>query len=372
MYYFIYETTNLINGKKYIGKHITDNLDDGYLGSGIVLQNAIKKYGRENFKREILEFCENEEQCYELEYEYIKNANAYSSSNYYNLSEGGKGFTSKFAKDLWERDGYREHMNKEKIKLWQKEEYRKHMSEAHKGHEVSEENREKMRIRTKKLWESKEHREKVKLAMKNLSAEKRMNISNAQKRKWGNKEYKEKMRQIQIKAQNNPEINEKRRNLLKENNPMWIDENKKKISEIRSKKIICLNTLQIFKNAEDVVSKFKSIDDATSIRQCCRGITKHCGIDMNTNKPLLWEYYNEEYSLEYYKNIYNKEKDNVKIKDTKKKKVICLTTGEIFESIRNAADKYKVNTGRISECCNGKREFVNTKEGLKLKFEYIK
>ena len=119
MYYFIYETTNLINGKKYIGKHITDNLNDGYLGSGLVLQNAIKKYGRENFKREILEFCENEEQCYELEYEYIKNAKAYSNPNYYNLTEGGKGFTSKFAKDLWKRDGYREHMNKEKIKLWQ-------------------------------------------------------------------------------------------------------------------------------------------------------------------------------------------------------------------------------------------------------------
>lgn len=47
-------------------------MNDGYLGSGLVLQNAIKKYGRENFKREILEFCENEEQCYELEYEYIK------------------------------------------------------------------------------------------------------------------------------------------------------------------------------------------------------------------------------------------------------------------------------------------------------------
>ena len=372
MYYFIYETTNLINGKKYIGKHITDNLDDGYLGSGIVIQNAIKKYGRENFKREILEFCENEEMCYKLEYEYIKNANAYSSSNYYNLSEGGKGFTSKFAKDLWERDGYREHMNKEKIKLWQKEEYRKHMSEVHKGQEVSEENREKMRIRTKERWENGELRIKHKIAMNNLSPEKRKNLSNAQKRKWGNEEYKEKMRQIQIKSQNDYKLKEKRSEYWKNNNPMYIEETRNKISKIRSKRVICLNTLQIFKNAEDVVNKVKEINNATSIRQCCREETKYSGIDTHTNKPLLWKYYNEECSLEYYKNIYEKEKDDIKIQATKRMKVVCITTGEIFDTVTKAANKYGVNTGRISECCKGKREFVNTKEGLKLKFEYIK
>ena len=371
MYYFIYETTNLINGKKYIGKHITNNLNDGYLGSGLALQNAIKKYGRENFKREILEFCENEKQCYELEYEYIKNAHAYSIPKYYKVTEGGKGFTSKFAKDLWKRDGYREHMNKEKIKLWQKEEYRKHMSEVHKGQEVSEENKEKIRIRTKKLWENKEHKEKVKLAMKNLSPERRKNLSNAQKRKWENKEYKEKIRQKQIEVQNKPELAEKRRKYLEENNPMHKKEIRDKISEIRSKKVICLNTLQIFKNAEDVVIKVKEINDATSIRQCCRGETKYSGIDMHTNKPLLWKYYNEEYSLEYYKNIYNKEKDNIKIQGTKTRKVRCITTGEVFDTVTKAANKYGFNTGRISECCKGKREFINTKEGLKLKFEYV-
>lgn len=58
-FYFIYKTTNLVNGMFYIGKHETLKVDDGYLGSGNYLLNAIRKYGKENFKREILEFMDN-------------------------------------------------------------------------------------------------------------------------------------------------------------------------------------------------------------------------------------------------------------------------------------------------------------------------
>ena len=55
-YHFIYKTTNLINGKYYIGMHSTNNLKDGYLGSGKQLRSAIRKHGVENFKVEILEY----------------------------------------------------------------------------------------------------------------------------------------------------------------------------------------------------------------------------------------------------------------------------------------------------------------------------
>lgn len=53
-HYIIYQTTNLVNGKIYIGQHQTYDVNDEYLGSGKILQQAIEKYGRENFKREIL------------------------------------------------------------------------------------------------------------------------------------------------------------------------------------------------------------------------------------------------------------------------------------------------------------------------------
>ena len=58
-YHYIYKITNLINGKIYIGQHTTSNLDDGYMGSGKILIRAIKKYGVENFRKEIQGFYED-------------------------------------------------------------------------------------------------------------------------------------------------------------------------------------------------------------------------------------------------------------------------------------------------------------------------
>lgn len=52
--WYIYRITNLINGKTYIGQHKYKKLNDSYLGSGTLIRRAIKEYGKENFKKEIL------------------------------------------------------------------------------------------------------------------------------------------------------------------------------------------------------------------------------------------------------------------------------------------------------------------------------
>ena len=89
-YGFIYETTNLLNGKKYIGKHKRhqdpcDPDDSHYLGSGKYISRAIEKYGTENFSRKILCDCDTEEELREKERYYIGLYDAVNSPQYYNL-----------------------------------------------------------------------------------------------------------------------------------------------------------------------------------------------------------------------------------------------------------------------------------------------
>jgi len=87
-FFFIYKTTNIITKKIYIGKHETYDLNDGYLGSGKVLISSMKKHGRVNFVREILEFV-TQSNVFEKEIFWISKLNAIKEG--YNLSKGGRG-----------------------------------------------------------------------------------------------------------------------------------------------------------------------------------------------------------------------------------------------------------------------------------------
>jgi len=90
LYHFTYKTTNTINDKSYYGKHSTTNLEDGYLGSGLNLSRAIKKYGREVFTTEILFFYENTEELNNAEKELITEE-MINSNTTYNIAVGGQG-----------------------------------------------------------------------------------------------------------------------------------------------------------------------------------------------------------------------------------------------------------------------------------------
>lgn len=99
-YHFIYKTTNVLSGKYYIGMHSTDNLEDDYLGSGTRLRYSINKHGKENFIREILEYCESREELKHRETE-IVNLDEIAKNQCINLKVGGYGGFSN-----------EEHMNK--------------------------------------------------------------------------------------------------------------------------------------------------------------------------------------------------------------------------------------------------------------------
>ena len=89
-FYYIYKTTNKINNKIYVGIHATNNLENRYLGSGVNLAKAIKKYGRDNFTKEILQIFNSYDDALNEERkivtpEFVKDPTTY------NLEVGGLG-----------------------------------------------------------------------------------------------------------------------------------------------------------------------------------------------------------------------------------------------------------------------------------------
>jgi len=90
IYYTIYETTCLINGKKYRGVHKTSNPHDKYLGSGTMFLHAVELHGRENFIKEIIFMAFSIESMYEMEKQFVSEEWA-NSPNTYNIKQGGMG-----------------------------------------------------------------------------------------------------------------------------------------------------------------------------------------------------------------------------------------------------------------------------------------
>lgn len=89
---YIYITTNLVNNKKYLGKHSKQKLDKHYLGSGIAIMEAVQKYGRNNFISEPIEWCDSPEKLDERELWWTQFLEVVKSDQYYNEIEGGTGY----------------------------------------------------------------------------------------------------------------------------------------------------------------------------------------------------------------------------------------------------------------------------------------
>lgn len=85
----IYKTTNIINNKIYIGQDSKNN--PNYLGSGFKLLKAINKYGKENFKKEILQECNSKNELNECEKHWIKKLKSTNPNIGYNIVDGGQG-----------------------------------------------------------------------------------------------------------------------------------------------------------------------------------------------------------------------------------------------------------------------------------------
>ena len=143
-YGFIYITTNMINGKKYIGQKMFDNYGSGrwktYLGSGSHFKRALSKYGKENFNREIIAITYSVEESNKLELEFIKNHNAVENKSYYNSSHGG----NLIMKNIHHSRETRARMKVSHTGTKESEETRRKIGLAHKGKILSEETRNRI------------------------------------------------------------------------------------------------------------------------------------------------------------------------------------------------------------------------------------
>ncbi len=179
MYHIVYLSTNLINGKRYIGDHSADNINDNYFGSGVLIKKAIKKYRKENFKKEILEWFSTKEEAFNAQEKYIIQYNTLIPNGYNISLKGGH--------------QVRNSLNEETINRL-------------KRRIISEETREKIR----KSWikrkiekpTSKETKEKMSLSRigknnsfygKHHSEETKKKLKNADKKYTQTEKYKENM-----------------------------------------------------------------------------------------------------------------------------------------------------------------------------------
>ena len=163
--YYIYRITNKVNGKTYIGQHKYKKLDDSYIGSGKRLHLAYKKYGIENFKKEILVFnISKREHADLLEKTFIASEREkVGAKNCYNISDGGNGGNTGPVSEETRQKLSKAHKGKHrseetKMKIseskkgqpgtWKgkhlPEETKRKISEAKKGREFTEEHRRKL------------------------------------------------------------------------------------------------------------------------------------------------------------------------------------------------------------------------------------
>lgn len=183
----IYKTTNLINGKVYIGKDKHNN--PKYLGSGKHLREAIKKYGVSNFVKEVLEECTDMDIWLEREKYWISFYNSVDMSIGYNITYGGEGG------DTFSTRTYEEQMQTRK-KLSKSSTYWNNI------------NRELHSRNTKRLWESETYRQKVRAGIKKSNA---------------NPEIQTKRKRIMKEVCNQPEMRQIRSlNAVGKNNSKWI------------------------------------------------------------------------------------------------------------------------------------------------------
>ena len=282
-YGFIYITTNMINGKIYIGQRKFTPRWKTYLGSGTVFIKALKKYNRENFNRNIVAVAYNNEELNLVEVDYIKFYKAVESDGYYNIADGGRSGNKYAGK------------TKEEMKI-----IKQKMSDMRKGNKNnfygkhhSAESKQQMSIaKIGKKYSNEINMKKGNKGKQNGMYGKGYLLKGENNRMYGKhhtEETKMKMRK--------PKSEEAKRHISEASiGKILSEETKKKISinSINAKSTICITTHQVF-NSTKKGSEFYNCD-SSGVTKCCKNKLKSCG-KLKDGTPLKWMYYEDYLKL---------------------------------------------------------------------------
>lgn len=280
-YGFIYITTNIINGKRYLGQKKFDDRWQSYLGSGEILKKAIKKYGKENFARNIIDIAYSDDELSQKEYDYSVFFNVVESDDWYNLVYGGSTI-----------NGYKF-----------SEEQRKHMSEIRRGerHPLygkfhTDETKEKIRTALKGKYVGENHHNYG----KQLSEETKYKISKANTGRVVSQEIKDKLSEKNSGKNNHfynkhhtkdtkeKIIHSQLRTFLCEDGSECLKNMNSEYCNPRAFPVYSIEFNKIFWGAKEVHNIYGVI--ASDVTKCCKGKIKSCGKHPDTGEKLHWVY----------------------------------------------------------------------------------
>lgn len=300
-YGFVYITTNMVNGKKYLGQRkFSDGWED-YLGSGKMFKQDVEKYGKENFKRVIVQFCYSEEELNDAEYKLSVDLNVVKSKDWYNMVYGGGTTTG------WEMP--QETRNKIGAKIKERLSDKTNHPCYGKPGLIGEKNpmfgvspKERMDEGTYQKWYD-EH----------IPYWKSLKEKNKGKHFWGDGQHPSLGKHLSDEQKENLSKKAKARYKNQENNPMYgkhhSEESKKRMSEKRNNgQMYCCQPVYCFElnyyfYAATEAEKLLGINAGT-IRKYCNGYAdrKSAGKHPITGEPLHWRNVSKE---EYEKNKVN-------------------------------------------------------------------
>ena len=285
MNHYVYEVTNNINGRKYIGKRSCKCPieKDLYFGSGIAIKEALKKYGVDNFTKEIIKTFDTSKEAFEYEEYLISKFDCVTDIKYYNMAKGGIG-------------GIGTLEGKTELEKW---EIYNRMRNTLKG---------KMAGKNNPMY-GRRGKDNPKYGIP-LTEQQKENVRNALKGKPFTEEHKENIRKSRIgmKLSEQHKINiglGVKGKLKGENNPMY---GLKGESHPSSKKVICLNNLKIFNSTREAC-EYVGLKGHSDISKVCKGKRNFAG--RKDSIPVKWMYLDDyNYCVENFIDfdLYKKEK----------------------------------------------------------------